>query len=260
VSDSVGERIKFIDSLKFSKEKEPRVMPSGTIPLFGSDLKSTLLIGGRLGSPLKAPFDWDFNYLKKNDILPGKRVLEISPGKDSGDTQVLLPPSLSSISEEDSTKVNCRCDNNFLYITFICEKSDMKEIEEDRFVAVVAPDGTGSRQLQFYLQGKSKLASVRKIDKKSCDNDWKGDIYKDFPSKLKVEVSARQNQNNNSVSIGIAVPLELFDSAKPSLGQTWYGNFLRTRKTPSGDYVWEPNIIRKTWQNKLDELGKITFK
>ena len=75
-----------------------------------------------------------------------------------------------------------------------------------------------------------------------------------------MDVSTLQIPNSNAVTVRVAIPLGLFDSVKPLAGQTCYGNFARTRKSPAVDYVWEPNLRRKAWQNKLDELGKITFK
>lgn len=267
VSDSAAERLKFINSLAFSREKEPRAMPLGTIPIFGSDLKQLLIIGGRLSAPLPAPFNWDFDYFKKYNIQPGARSLEISPAAGSADvsqnSQIMpaaSPDKSGGITKEAPTSVSCSYDSSNLYITFICAKSELKEVEENRFIATIAPDAARMRQLRFVFQGKARQAAISKLDIKSSANERKVDSYKDFAAGQKTEVSSSVLPGTDTSIVKLAIPWRIFDSAKPSAGQTWYGNFARTRKIPPADYVWQPNLINNAPQAKFDILGKMTFK
>lgn len=258
-ADALDKRSAFINQLTCSKEKEPKIMPVGTIPIFGASAKSLLLTGGRITASPTAMLNFDAEFLKKQDILPGNRLLNVKTTQ--GDKQPLLDPSVNvqnSVFKEEPTYISCKYDNSSLSVVFTCAKTEVNEMEYDKFTVIIAREKPVRQRLKFVFNGNAKQATVSELAD-SVNGNAK-DSYVQYATKAKASITLTEAPSADTVIITLAIPWEIFKFNRPTPNEIWLANFARNRKEPKADYAWEIDLnFFKSQKANYETLGKIKF-
>ncbi|OQA81840.1 MAG: hypothetical protein BWY31_03625 [Lentisphaerae bacterium ADurb.Bin242] len=250
LAKAVDARNRFIAGIPVQPNtKPPRPALKGSLRLFGYPTVDEIEDGGSLTAPLMAPFNWDVRWMMDNRIKPAGRIL-----KTGGAPQLLVQKDFYRQApeiKEDPVSVQCRRDEQNLYVTFLFGKATQKAVNNDQIQVIL---GNGKARWWFTARARNGVTGFYERVLSSADNRGNGDQYKMIAGKNgKITAPAPGVDGTSAL---ITIPWSLVGGA-PAKGAEWEFNAIR--ETPKVRYIWEYNLYQKTWRNWRDAAGTIVF-
>ncbi|MHC4873466.1 MAG: DUF4838 domain-containing protein [Planctomycetota bacterium] len=254
---SIQERKGFIMSL-------PQVN-SKPVPLFGRSRTNDLLYGQR--GQLDTPFKWDFDFFDKYGINPGCRSIrvgeennkrEVSALKKFYDkSSIMLSPVFDNLENyvlERPTYVGVEVSKGRIKCSFICENSGKKDLENDKFTVILAPDASGRMQFRFTYRPQKNKVQISKLVQKSAARNWEGDLYWPYGTSCGAEFLIKDLPGEKLAVVSMTVPLDMFVFEESTLGESWQANFIREGNSGRETYIWQPELVYRTRRDKQSSL------
>lgn len=292
----IDERRQFVDSM-YDSDGKPKFKLAGGLPSpFIALTKQKVLAGGRRSMMDKPPFNWDFDLLRKNDVLPGteklptydapKTAAPVMDGKlddpawKKAEFATLQDMSLGKTRNE--TKFKALYDDEALYIGVECGLDSLEKVKTfkpqgrdgrawaDECVEILL-DSRGDRQWHvqlvfnpvphsYYDARYGYIQDPRHPLFGKREITWNGDwTYVPFIDEDGMKWTAEAR-----------IPFETLGVSTPSPGSTWTMNVGRTQCPPGHGYsgkgnlkspvfsVWSPNLKAHSYHDRSC-YGELVF-
>lgn len=273
--DAIDARNKFIDSLS-TVNKGNNIADYEGCRFFDAASPALLKTGGRLRCELKTPYNWDTAWFRKMDIAPGAREIRAVKSAEAikldgipdeavwkrAEAQSFVEIFMNKDVDVPELSVQVAYDKDAFYVLlkgkkYLTAKWDEKTTKNS-FYVFLGPTKTLEDTYMFPCGYPSTLSAIYKrtqTEIPDAPNEFKG-----ITIDKKVNVGWKFDEASGDITAEYKIPFSIFKTP-PKPGDVWYGNFIRrvSNGQASFDFIWEPNINWKTWRNRYDVMGKISF-
>ena len=251
----IVERKKFITSLP-SHKRNGKVYhkPVGHFNTLGNFPVDMVMVNGRLGAPLQAPFNWDAEFFLEKKMRPSGRVLK------AGDTNWQQMIDIFANKDVKFVKeypvfARARVEGDKLIAEMRFENLP-KEYHKGTIEIRIQKDANSPR---YRLWGSSLGGryTVFKRTKIQAGNDYSDTWDAKCEENRKYKVMARRIvKENEAPVVEVAIPLELM-GGPVTKGEKRHIDFVYHAKNYC--YTWEYNINLTNWRHRYTSIGTIEF-
>lgn len=244
---TLNARNRFIAQLpRRSGVKPPQIAPLGVFSLFGCPPVDHLENGGRLLGRLRAPFNWDVDWLSANRIQPVNRVL-----KTGAAPQLLVQAGfdvMKDVIKQQPIWLECRWDSRNLSLIFRCRNLSPEQLAGEEFQTII-----GYRGKRWWFAGRPRrgIASFFEREKTNLETGGDGDRYRQLPQTTASVTLSGSKNGETSVTLKLpwsALGLKPFSGMRLELNAACFGR---------GHYIWEYNLDQKSYRNFKDQTGTL---
>jgi hypothetical protein len=249
------ERKQFVNSLPTYPVGGKQYMKGNLyLPTLGHFPVEMVMDNGRLGAPLKAPFNWDVEYYLEKHIRPSGRILKV------GDTEWqqmidVFGNGQNAYVKEHPVFVRCRVEGENLIAEM---RYDNLETDVKRgTIWVRLQKDTQSPRYRVWCSAFGGDVAIGVRTKVQEGNDY-DDKYENTPEILKKYPVKSQFTANEGESpfTRITIPLELFGGpATPGEKRFIDFNFHFKKEV----YTWEYNLNLLNWRHRYTAIGTLEF-
>jgi hypothetical protein len=251
--DAVRERSAYIDSLPADAKG---VIRMNDVILYGGQGKSVLKGGGRLNCLFNAPFHWNLDFMKKENILPFGRTL-IADGRD---TQYLVPmcvddKTASTVDFRTAVQVRASLEGSKLKVTLIGKDLNPEIRKKLRIRLKIGPDKASRHQVFGGFGNGAFSDSIPKgfvRNPKICGQQENWIASKAMRPLIKCPASDTAE---------ISIPLDKIRKELPAPGEKWLFNVAvyAPGRTFAGGLVWECALDHPDWLLAFEREGTLLF-
>ncbi|MBR7139466.1 MAG: DUF4838 domain-containing protein [Lentisphaeria bacterium] len=255
LANLIVDRKKFILSLPTYKSGSKRYLKgqSGFVTL-GHFPVEMVMKNGRLGAPLKAPFNWDVEFFLEKKMRPSGRVLKAGDPAWQQMIDIFGNKDVTFVKEHPIF-VRCRVEGENL----VAEMRFDNMPEEFRKGTIEVRVQQNSKTPRYRIWGSSLggRAGIHLRTKAQTGNDYSDtwDLRWKDAAKYKVMMK-RINTPGQSPVTQITIPLALF-GGPAAKGERRHIDFVYHVKKYC--YTWEYNINLLNWRHRYTGIGTLEF-
>ena len=251
----IVERKKLIHSLPSHKRSGKLYhKPVGHFNTLGNFPLDMVMVNGRLGAPLQAPFNWDVEFYLEKKMRPSGRVLKVNAPEWQQMIDIFANKDVKFVKEHP-VFVRARLEGDKLIAEMRFENLP-QEYHKGTIEIRIQKDANSPR---YRLWGSSLGGryAVHKRTKIQTGNDYSDSWTDKCEENKKYKVTARRivKENEHPV-VEVAIPLELMGGAVTKGEKRFIDLVYHVKKYC---YTWEYNINLTNWRHRYTGIGTIEF-
>ena len=255
LAKQIVERKKFITSLPVYKRNGKLYhKPVGEFSTLGNFPVDMVMENGRLGAPLKAPFNWDVEFYLARKMRPSGRILKAGAPEWQQMIDIFADKDVAFVKEHPIF-VRCRVEKENLVAEMRFDNMP-KEYEKGTVEVRIQKDAASPR---YRLWGSSLggRAGIHVRTKVQQGNDYSDTWSGNCPENKKFKVMYKRIvKEGKSPVLEITVPLALF-GGPVTKGERRLIDFVYHVKKYC--YTWEYNINLINWRHRYTSIGTVEF-
>ncbi|MBR4673021.1 MAG: DUF4838 domain-containing protein [Victivallales bacterium] len=224
------------------------------LPTLGHFPVEMVMDNGRLGAPLKAPFNWDVEYYLEKHIRPSGRILKAG---DSEWQQMIdvFGNGQNAYVKEHPVFVRCRVEGENLIAEMRYDNLET-DVKRGTIWVRLQKDAQSPRyRVWCNAFGGDIAIAVRTKVQEGNDYDDKYENNPELLKKFPVKTQFIANEGESPFT-RITIPLELFGGpATPGEKRFIDFNFHFKKEV----YTWEYNLNLLNWRHRYTSIGTLEF-
>ena len=209
---------------------------------------------GRLGAPLKAPFNWDVEYYLEKHMRPSGRVLKAGAPEWQQMIDV-FGNGQNAYVKEHPVFVRCSVEGDNLIAEMRYDNLETDVLKGIIWVRLQKDDASPRYRLWCNAFGGRAAIAVRTKVQEGNDYDDKYETDKELAKQFPVNCQYIANEGESPIS-RITIPLQLFGGpAQPGEKRLIDFNFHFKKDV----YTWEYNLNLVNWRHRYTSIGTLEF-
>ena len=251
----IVERKKFILSLPTYKlGKQTYLKGQGTFVTIGHFPVDMVMENGRLGAPLKAPFNWDVEFFLEKKMRPSGRVLKVGDSEWQQMIDIFADKSKTFVKEHPLF-VRARLEGEELVAEMRFD--NLPEAFHKGTIEVRLQKDTSSPRYRIWGSSLGGRAAVQIRTKIQQGNDYSDTWNTNWKEGRKYNVMMKRiTAPGKSPVTEIRIPLSLF-GGPATKGEKRMIDFVFHVKQHC--YTWEYNINLLNWRHRYTSIGTLEF-
>lgn len=255
LAKQIVERKKFILSLPtYKRGGKLYHKPVGDFSTLGNFPIDMVMENGRLGAPLKAPFNWDVEFYLEKKMRPSGRILKAGAPEWQQMIDIFADKNVTFVKEHP-VFVRCRVEQDHLVAEMRFD--NMPEAYQKGTVEIRIQKDARSPRYRLWgssLGGRANIHLRTKIQK---GNDYSDAWDLKCPENKKFKVMYKRIvREGESPILEMRIPLALFGGPVKQ-GEKRMIDFVYHVKKYC--YTWEYNINLLNWRHRYTSIGTVEF-